>query len=122
MLAVLSFFSKQKLSSAVELLPHRFTYSDRLKNIDKGLSLSIINLGKQEIEKLLLILNLEGLKIANVIDIDGLRLTFTNQDVVHIRPSGNAPELRCYTESNSFLNAKALADNVLVSIKNYFKA
>ncbi|MFQ3177501.1 MAG: phosphomannomutase [Pseudoalteromonas tetraodonis] len=121
-LAVLSFFGKQKLSSAVELLPHRFTYSDRLKNIDKGLSLSIINLGKQEPEKLLLIFNLEGLKIASVIDIDGLRLTFTNQDVVHIRPSGNAPELRCYTESNSFLNAKALADNVLVSIKNYFKA
>lgn len=121
-LAVLSLFGKQKLSSAVELLPHRFTHSDRLQNIDKELSLSIINLGKQEIDKLLLILNLKDQKIANIVNIDGLRLTFTNEDVVHIRPSGNAPELRCYTESNSFLNAKTLADNVLVSIKNYIKA
>ncbi|MFP3351022.1 phosphomannomutase [Pseudoalteromonas sp. SIMBA_153] len=121
-LAVLSLIGNQKLSSALELLPHRFTHSDRLQNIDKELSSSIINLGKQEIEKLLLILNLEGLKIASVIDIDGLRLTFSNEDVVHIRPSGNAPELRCYTESNSFLNAKILADKVLASIKHYIKS
>ncbi|WP_350608021.1 phosphomannomutase [Pseudoalteromonas sp. MER144-MNA-CIBAN-0113] len=121
-LAVLSLIGNQKLSSALELLPHRFTHSDRLQNIDKELSSSIINLGKQEIEKLLLILNLEGLKIASVIDIDGLRLTFSNEDVVHIRPSGNAPELRCYTESNSFLNAKKLADKVLASIKHYIKS
>ena len=121
-LAVLSLIGNQKLSSALELLPHRFTHSDRLQNIDKGLSSSIINLGKQEPEKLLLIFNLEDLKIASVIDIDGLRLTFSNEDVVHIRPSGNAPELRCYTESNSFLNAKILADKVLASIKHYIKS
>ena len=30
---------------------------------------------------------------------DGLRFTFVNHDIVHLRPSGNAPELRCYAES-----------------------
>jgi len=32
---------------------------------------------------------------------DGLRITFESDEVVHLRPSGNAPELRCYTEADS---------------------
>jgi phosphomannomutase len=32
---------------------------------------------------------------------DGLRITFANQEIVHLRPSGNAPEFRCYTEADS---------------------
>jgi len=120
-LAVFSLAGKKNLSTLIEYLPQRFTHSDRLQNIDKRLSSSFIDLGKQEPEKLLSLFNLNEPKIASVIDIDGLRLTFTNEDVVHIRPSGNAPELRCYTESNSFLNAKILADKVLASIKNYIE-
>ena len=30
---------------------------------------------------------------------DGARMTFESDDVVHLRPSGNAPEFRVYTES-----------------------
>ncbi|BCD91209.1 hypothetical protein fh0823_13480 [Francisella halioticida] len=32
---------------------------------------------------------------------DGVRITFVNKDILHLRPSGNAPELRCYTETSS---------------------
>ncbi len=32
---------------------------------------------------------------------DGPRMTFASDDVVHLRPSGNAPEFRCYTESDT---------------------
>ena len=32
---------------------------------------------------------------------DGLRITFENDEVIHLRPSGNAPELRCYNEAAS---------------------
>lgn len=32
---------------------------------------------------------------------DGLRLTFESGEIVHLRPSGNAPELRCYSEADS---------------------
>ena len=32
---------------------------------------------------------------------DGARVTFTSADIVHVRPSGNAPEFRVYTESSS---------------------
>lgn len=40
---------------------------------------------------------------------DGVRMTFSSSDIVHLRPSGNAPEFRCYTESSS--ESKALENN-----------
>ena len=40
---------------------------------------------------------------------DGLRLTFSNGEVVHLRPSGNAPEFRCYVEAAT----SAAADDLL---------
>ena len=39
--------------------------------------------------------------IARVNVLDGLRLYFHNGDVAHIRPSGNAPQLRIYANSGS---------------------
>jgi phosphomannomutase len=32
---------------------------------------------------------------------DGARMTFSDGSIVHLRPSGNAPEFRCYTEAAS---------------------
>ncbi len=32
---------------------------------------------------------------------DGLRITFLSGEIAHLRPSGNAPELRAYTEAGS---------------------
>lgn len=32
---------------------------------------------------------------------DGFRASFANDDSVHLRPSVNAPEQRCYAESDS---------------------
>ena len=31
--------------------------------------------------------------------IDGMRFELSSGDVIHYRPSGNAPELRCYAEA-----------------------
>ncbi|MCP5086321.1 MAG: phosphomannomutase, partial [Rhodobacteraceae bacterium] len=31
----------------------------------------------------------------------GLRITFESGEIAHLRPSGNAPELRAYTEAGS---------------------
>ena len=44
---------------------------------------------------------------------DGLRMTLSSDDVVHLRPSGNAPELRCYAESANEATAQALVVKVL---------
>jgi phosphomannomutase len=32
---------------------------------------------------------------------DGLRITVDSDEIVHLRPSGNAPEFRCYTEADT---------------------
>ncbi|KQT62047.1 MULTISPECIES: phosphomannomutase [unclassified Aureimonas] len=39
--------------------------------------------------------------IAEVDRLDGARFVFENGAMVHYRPSGNAPELRCYVEADS---------------------
>ena len=44
---------------------------------------------------------------------DGVRMTFADGDIVHLRASGNAPELRCYAEAASLEVARALAMGAL---------
>jgi phosphomannomutase len=39
--------------------------------------------------------------VARINLVDGVRITFANQDVAHIRPSGNAPQLRIYATANT---------------------
>lgn len=40
-------------------------------------------------------------RLAGVDRTDGIRLTFESGEIVHLRPSGNAPEFRCYNEAAS---------------------
>ncbi|WP_275786006.1 phosphomannomutase [Pararhizobium gei] len=37
----------------------------------------------------------------DVNELDGLRITLHNGRIIHFRPSGNAPEMRCYVEADS---------------------
>ena len=39
---------------------------------------------------------------------DGLRVSFRSGVILHLRPSGNAPELRCYAEAGDTETAAAL--------------
>ncbi len=41
--------------------------------------------------------------------IDGVRAYFKNGDIAHIRPSGNAPQLRIYAVANSQERADSIA-------------
>ncbi|MDE2385138.1 MAG: phosphomannomutase [Alphaproteobacteria bacterium] len=47
---------------------------------------------------------------------DGLRVTLAGGAVVHLRPSGNAPEFRCYVEAASHAEAEALLAKALERI------
>ena len=42
--------------------------------------------------------------------LDGVRMTFSNDDIVHFRASGNAPEFSVYTESSTVELAAGLND------------
>ena len=60
---------------------------------------------------------LKNLKVVDINQIDGLRLTLDNENIIHLRPSGNAPELRCYAETYSQDDSDSLVNQVLTSIK-----
>ena len=46
--------------------------------------------------------------IARIEFLDGMRTLFDNHDVVHIRPSGNAPQLRVYALADSEARARTI--------------
>lgn len=48
---------------------------------------------------------------------DGLRLTFDNGDIVHLRPSGNAPEMRVYSEAKTEALAQAVIAKAIGRIR-----
>jgi phosphomannomutase len=48
--------------------------------------------------------------VAGVNSRDGLRITANNGEVVHFRPSGNAPELRVYVEALTEDRAEGLLE------------
>lgn len=101
------------IAALVNALPQRITHSDRIQNFATATSQAIIESAKKEPQTLLNKLGFDGFTIHSVDTTDGLRLTLDNIDVIHLRPSGNAPELRCYAESNSADDAFALVTKVL---------
>ncbi|QMM75001.1 phosphomannomutase [Escherichia coli] len=115
-LMLLTTASKSKISTLVESLPQRFTWSDRVKDFPSVESKKIIN---DAISAPDAFLNNLGFSILTCIDIDetdGARFTLSNGAVIHLRPSGNAPELRCYTEANDESQAKKYVNTVLSNI------
>ncbi|CAN7276691.1 phosphomannomutase [Pararhizobium sp. LjRoot255] len=55
----------------------------------------------------------------SISDIDGLRVTLTDGRVIHFRPSGNAPEMRCYVEAETAEQAQALLEQGLDRIRAF---
>ncbi|EGQ8899023.1 phosphomannomutase [Vibrio parahaemolyticus] len=116
-LMLLSLAKTSSIKSLVSQLPQRFTHSDRIQNFPTEKSLAILEHGKMNPEELLLKLGLTDLKVESINTTDGLRLSLTNDVIIHLRPSGNAPELRCYAEAASFDTAKALVNSVLSRVQ-----
>lgn len=51
--------------------------------------------------------------------IDGLRMTLEGGEIVHLRASGNAPEMRCYVEAGGDQRAGALLESGLERIEAF---
>jgi len=113
---LLSIKKNMNISELLAELPQRFTFSNRLKNFPteeseekiRELSAGDEWQNKQIIEAAFG--NQFG-EVASLNQTDGLRITFKNEEVVHLRPSGNAPELRCYTEAD--MESRAMEINNL---------
>mgnify|MGYP001793869385 CR=1 FL=1 len=98
--------------------PPVVTVADRLQEVDQRKSRVLLetwqnnptaraaflaSLGKQEL----------GMDLT-----DGLRMTLTDGDVIHVRPSGNAPELRLYIETKDPASAEKLLTQALVQLNH----
>lgn len=105
------------ISKLTEQLPARYTYSDRLQNIDLKRSQAVIALGLDNQQNLLNYIGLEAFRSILLDSTDGLRMTLNSGSIVHLRPSGNAPELRCYAEASSLEEAHKIVDVALENIK-----
>ncbi len=94
----------KKLSELIADLPERYTASDRLKNFPQEESKSILeHFDSGDIDSDKAKANdVFGALCGDCRDIDrtdGVRMTFDSDEIVHLRPSGNAPEFRCYNEA-----------------------
>lgn len=107
------------LSTLQTELPARYTFSERIQNFPTSQSQALLARlqegdERQVVARLTEIFYAVAGEAVSFNDTDGLRVTFKDRDVIHLRPSGNAPELRCYTESvtperAALLNAQVLA-------------
>jgi phosphomannomutase len=87
--------------------PARFTAADRLENVPPEASAAL--LARLDAPgALTAFLDGIGESPATVDRTDGLRITCGSGRVVHLRPSGNAPELRVYAEAATAAGAGAL--------------
>jgi len=92
------------VSQLVATLPPRFARSDRLEHVPPDRSAALMaRLGADAAG----FLSPQG-AIEATSTIDGMRFELSSGDVIHYRPSGNAPELRCYTEAATADRAEEL--------------
>jgi phosphomannomutase len=84
-----------------------------LQNFSHEKSKAILNQLSSDLSITAKVLASDAGEIVQVNQTDGLRLTFGNGDIVHLRPSGNAPELRCYTEAATEAKAELLSKSTL---------
>lgn len=104
-LAVLT-ASEQPVSALLASLPQRATFSDRILPFPREASehlfgrLAAGDSAAQMVVQTSLFGTFAG-KVRTVDLTDGVRATFASGVIIHLRGSGNAPELRCYTEADS---------------------
>jgi phosphomannomutase len=97
---LLSIKEQKPISALLADLPQRFTASDRIQDFPTEESRKIL----EQFEEVSAIEDAFGDvfgKVESIDRTDGLRVTFETSEILHMRPSGNAPEFRCYNEADS---------------------
>lgn len=108
-----------RLSALSAVLPARFTASDRLQEFPAERSRALIAALSGSfgvIESFLA--GLCGKPLA-IDETDGVRISLEGNEIVHFRPSGNAPELRCYAEAESSVRAGELVRECLARVERF---
>lgn len=122
--AVLTAARGRSVSRLVAELPPRFTHSDRIQDFLPGRRDALMGwLTAEEGRDARLDAAfgpVAGASLCGVDLTDGVRMRFANGHIIHLRGSGNAPELRCYTEAASPDVAQALGQAGLAIVAERF--
>jgi phosphomannomutase len=115
MLAPLAAARGKGLSAQVATLPARFTATLRLQEVAVEAAQGFLADVPAEPATLL---DAAGLRQVETVDrTDGWRVTDTGGEVLHLRPSGNAPEFRVYAEAGSPKRAEEIAARALAFVQ-----
>jgi phosphomannomutase len=101
------------ISQLAAALPARFTASGLLRECPPACSQAILkrfSCGDEAADKrqLAAVFSFLASTPVEIDRTDGVRVTFSNGETLHLRPSGNAPEFRCYTEASAPQRAQEL--------------
>jgi phosphomannomutase len=112
----------KSVSELAATLPARFTASDRIKNFATEKSAAILarfNSGDEAADRVAIekMFGDIGGRVKNLNRTDGLRIVFENEEVIHLRPSGNAPEFRCYAEAAMEKRARDIVADALMKVQ-----
>ncbi|WP_125721819.1 phosphomannomutase [Pseudoalteromonas rubra] len=114
LLAILSLLKRRDITLAQLCCQYerRFTASDRLQGLEKASSTGLLSALSEQPQWLAEVVSCNA--VPRVLStLDGIRFALDAERIVHLRPSGNAPELRCYAEASSQQQAEALVSTVL---------
>jgi phosphomannomutase len=102
------------LAALVASQPPRFTAADRLQDVPTEKSLALVAAFDTDPGKRKDFLAILGGVEASLDLTDGLRMTLSDGRIVHLRPSGNAPECRLYAEAST---AEAAQETLALGLK-----
>ncbi|MEE4186969.1 MAG: phosphomannomutase [Roseobacter sp.] len=106
------------VSARVAKEPAIFTQADRLQEVPTEASRSLVDTLSQSAQARHAFLAPLGVTQTSAPDLtDGLRLPLDGDRTLHIRPSGNAPELRLYVEANTPDAASSLLASGLAQLR-----
>mgnify|MGYP001950421818 CR=1 FL=1 len=106
------------LAALVANEPARFTAADRLQEVPTEKSQALVaKFDTDPGERAAFLAAFDGVE-ALVDRTDGLRMTLTDGRIVHLRPSGNAPELRLYAEAETADAAQAVLVTGLAALRS----
>ena len=94
--------TKKPISKLTESLPKRYTASDRIQDMPINKSQRLIASLIDNPEAIIDMLLPNATNVLTIDLTDGLRVEFDTGNIVHLRPSGNVTELRCYAKSNDY--------------------
>ncbi len=118
------FLAKQQnkpLSAIVADFHLPVTAADRLENFAVERSAAVMAHLRASPANLAAFLKPLG-AVGSVSDIDGLRVTLADRNIIHFRPSGNAPEMRCYVEAEDQAAASSLLEKGLSLVLDWTNA